>query len=157
QAGQEVQSPAELGELLVVQVSMSPEAAQRGDFERLLARHHISMDNVQADRETMLRRLERDSVARRESAERLPRLAQSSSGQQWGDRSAGEKLLLEGLGEQFKDQLHLYNFATPAPTSENADLVYVEASSSQINDTLTDLQNTPQEFRLVTLSENPPE
>ncbi len=69
-AGKQSSSIADREELVVVQVSMSPEAARNGVFEQTLAKNHIALVDAPTNHDALLKQIE----------DRVPELARAIGG-----------------------------------------------------------------------------
>ena len=142
------QSAAEQNGLLVVQVSLTPEAAQNGEFEKLLAKHHIAMSDSAMPQEGLLRKLERDLPTLADRPASAWQTNRDASDRRNATQADAEKRPQELAGDRSQDYFHRFNFQTP-PGAEPAELVYVEASQEQLDGALRNLQELPSDFAVT--------
>jgi hypothetical protein len=138
-------------DFLVVEVEMSPAAAQRGDFVQTLAKHNIALEDTPPATEFAADRLMRDQTQSEQkekaSADELRGIATKSR-----EQSEAEKAPVDRFAEGQANSVRSYNFAkSPAP-NEHLDFYYVQASPEQIKGAVADLRGTPQAFPSVTYS-----
>jgi anti-sigma factor RsiW len=138
-------------DFLVVEVEMSPAAAQRGDFVQTLAKHNITLEDTPPATEFAADRLMRDQAQNKQkekaSADQLRGIVTKSR-----EQSEAEKAPVDRFAEGQANSVHSYNFAkSPAP-NEHLDLFYVVASPEQLREAVADLRGTPQAFPSVTYS-----
>ncbi len=138
-------------DFLVVEVEMSPAAAQRGDFVQTLAKHNIVLEDTPAATEFAADRLMRYQAQGEQkdkaSVDELRGIVTKSR-----EQSEAEKTPVDRFAEGQANSVRSYNFAkSPAP-NEHLDLFYVVASPEQIRGAVADLRGTPQAFPSVTYS-----
>jgi anti-sigma factor RsiW len=138
-------------DFLVVEVEISPAAAQRGDFVQTLAKHNIALEDSPLATEFAADRLKRDQAQGEQkdnaSVDELRGIVTKSR-----EQSEAEKALVDRFAEGQANSVRSYNFAkSPAP-NEHFDFYYVQASPEQIKGAVADLRGTPQAFPSVTYS-----
>ena len=135
------------GDLLVVHVAVSSEAARRGAFEQLLAGNRITLASDESDSAAKTLKLKSEIADGGQNADRYAADQPAVGRKDAGDESSRDQA--ENLAFKMTD--HAKDTKSSASTSSAGDVeaIFVEASPGQIARTLTALRNNAAEFPSV--------